>query len=300
MPRNLPTLKGLRAFEEAFTLSSFTAAAKKLNVQQPAISYQIKRLEEDLGTKLFVKEHGRLQPTPEAKELFEIVSNAFDAVRRVSEKLRSAAADKTCSIATYPGIGTYWLSSKLPILSEKLASPIKVTTLLRDADILNEPADCLILFGDGNWLGFESYLLMREKVCPVASPDLATKILESAKCSHSTEIPIIEQEDPEERWLSWDKWSRQTQDLRLTSANRMKVNDHGFALHLALAGVGATLAWTDVVEDILAGGGLVPLSDKIATSQAGYWLVARPGFFETIRGQTILKSLRKNVEAPDD
>jgi LysR family glycine cleavage system transcriptional activator len=71
----------------------------------------------------------------------------------------------------------------------------------------------------------------------------------------------------------------------------MTVNDHGFALHMALTGAGVTLAWVDMVRDLLTSGSLVPLSDKIATSDAGYWLVARPDFFASAAGQTVLNTL---------
>ena len=292
MANDLPTLKGLRAFEEAFLLGSYTAAARKLNVQQPAISYQIKRLEEDLGLPLFIKDRGRLIPTSAANELFETLSQSFDAIRRTSNKLRQVSADTAFTIATYPGIGTYWLSSKLSVLSGELTVPVKVITLVRDADILREHADCLILFGTGNWPGFDAHLLMPEAVCPVAAPDLAASIQQQDGAAPPVNLTIIEQDDPDKRWLGWSDWQDQTGDAGWPSTERMIVNDHGFALHLALTGAGATLAWLGVVEDLLSGGSLVPLSDRIATSEAGYWLVGRPGFFETSRGRTILNILK--------
>jgi LysR family glycine cleavage system transcriptional activator len=54
MPPPLPSLNGLRAFEAAARHLSFTRAATELNVTQTAISHQIRRLEEQLGTRLFV------------------------------------------------------------------------------------------------------------------------------------------------------------------------------------------------------------------------------------------------------
>ena len=292
MHYNLPTLKGLRAFEEAFLRGSYTAAARQLNVQQPAISYQIKRLEDDLGVTLFTKERGRLVPTPAANELFETLSLSFDAIRRASNKLRQSSADPAFTIATYPGIGTYWLSPKLPILSKELAVPVKVVTLVKDTDILREHADCMILFGKGDWQGLDARLLMPEAVCPVAAPDLAEKILGIPNGVFPENIAVIEQEDPQNRWLCWKDWQAQANASSSLPDERLVVNDHGLALHLALTGAGVSLAWLGVVEGLIASRSLVPLSSEVATSEAGYWLVARPGFFERSRGRVALDVLK--------
>lgn len=50
--KNLPPLKAVTAFEACYRLKSFTRAAASLNVRQPAISHQIRLLEQDLGAKL--------------------------------------------------------------------------------------------------------------------------------------------------------------------------------------------------------------------------------------------------------
>src|SRR5206468_1003337 len=55
MTARLPSLNGLRAFEAAARHLSFTVAASELNVTQTAISHQIRRLEEELGIRLFIR-----------------------------------------------------------------------------------------------------------------------------------------------------------------------------------------------------------------------------------------------------
>ena len=65
--RNIPT-DLLRALVTVIDLRGFTRAGERLGRSQPAISVQIKRLEDLLGVALFDRDGGGAQPT-EAGEL---------------------------------------------------------------------------------------------------------------------------------------------------------------------------------------------------------------------------------------
>ena len=54
-------IKTLLAVEEE---KNFTKAANKLNLTQPAVSHQIKELEEELHEQLFIRKKGDIIPTP--------------------------------------------------------------------------------------------------------------------------------------------------------------------------------------------------------------------------------------------
>ncbi|CAD0187270.1 Gcv operon activator [Ruegeria sp. THAF57] len=291
MSRRTPTLKGLRAFEEVYILGNFTRAADALNVQQPAISYQIKQLERDLGTPLFVRRKGELVPTPHAHELFHTVSRAFDGIRETAARIRSADQKQVWTIATYAGVGTHWVSPRLAELSRRLSVRAKLITLISDADLFREKANCWIAFGDGNWPGFEARLLIRECVFPVSSPSVARRIRKYKSRVDTSGIPLIEQEDPENRWLDWQAWSNSSSENWGLTDNRVIVNDHGMALHLALAGSGIALGWSGVIQDHLSAGSLVQLSEFEATSSNGYWLLGREGFFDTEEGRLVFDTL---------
>ncbi|MGD9743862.1 MAG: LysR family transcriptional regulator, partial [Dongiaceae bacterium] len=60
MPRRLPPLNALKAFEAAARHESFTKAAQELHVTQGAVSHQVKALETELGFRLFGRESQRL------------------------------------------------------------------------------------------------------------------------------------------------------------------------------------------------------------------------------------------------
>src|SRR3981189_1726327 len=86
MTGRLPSLNGLRAFEAAARHLSFTVAASELNVTQTAISHQIRRLEEELGIRLFVRQNRALALTPEARDYLPGVRAAFNDLRLPTDR----------------------------------------------------------------------------------------------------------------------------------------------------------------------------------------------------------------------
>ncbi|WP_416408934.1 LysR family transcriptional regulator [Agrobacterium rosae] len=80
-------LKQLRSFIDVADLGSFSAAAQKAGVTQPAISLHIRLLEKQLGTRLVERVGRRAQPTPAGRDLLvharriaEDVAQAMEAV----------------------------------------------------------------------------------------------------------------------------------------------------------------------------------------------------------------------------
>ena len=82
--RSIPSLSALATFEAAARLQSFTLAAQELGVTQAAVSRQIKLLESDLNTSLFLRAHRRVVTTPAGTAFAETVSNAFTRITELS------------------------------------------------------------------------------------------------------------------------------------------------------------------------------------------------------------------------
>ena len=70
----------LRGFEAAARLRSFTAAAIELGTTQPAISQQIKRLEEQLATRLFDRIYRGIELTDAGLILFNHVQTGLQSM----------------------------------------------------------------------------------------------------------------------------------------------------------------------------------------------------------------------------
>lgn len=89
--RNLPPLKALKGFESTARLLSFRKAAEELSLSHPAISHQIKSLEDNLGVKLFVREGRHMVLTPVGQRFYPIVREALELLINGSEAIRRSS-----------------------------------------------------------------------------------------------------------------------------------------------------------------------------------------------------------------
>src|ERR1700687_6066832 len=102
MPRQLPPLNALRAFEAAARSESFTRAAQELCVTQGAVSQQIKALEVVLGIPLFILERQRLVITEAGREDLGVVRDALDRIAVGTERLVQRQNAGALTVSTSP------------------------------------------------------------------------------------------------------------------------------------------------------------------------------------------------------
>ena len=87
MPRDLPSLNAMRAFEAAARLQSFSRAADELSVTQSAVSRQIQKLEAELGQPLFARNGPHLKLTDRGREYYGVVQQGLGVIKRGTERL---------------------------------------------------------------------------------------------------------------------------------------------------------------------------------------------------------------------
>jgi DNA-binding transcriptional LysR family regulator len=93
LPRGLRgvTLRQLRTFHAVARLASFTAAARELHVTQPAISMQIKELEDACGNALYERIGRRVQLTAAGQELAACAGSIFELLADTHERIDALA-----------------------------------------------------------------------------------------------------------------------------------------------------------------------------------------------------------------
>ncbi len=101
----------LQVFHAVVKHGSFTRAAERLFMTQPAVTFQIKQLEEHFDTRLLERGHGKLGLTPAG----EIVFDYAERILTLNEELESRVSELTDELAGTLNVGTsttiaaYWL-----------------------------------------------------------------------------------------------------------------------------------------------------------------------------------------------
>ena len=89
----MKNLYQLTTFVTVISEGSMTAAADKLFLTQPAVSQQIRNLEEDLGVELLVRGVRQIKPTPQGEVLFEHAKKILQLVQQAEIAIKSLGAE---------------------------------------------------------------------------------------------------------------------------------------------------------------------------------------------------------------
>jgi LysR family glycine cleavage system transcriptional activator len=117
--RRLPSLNALKAFEAAARHKSFTEAAQELCVTQGAVSHQVKALEDELGLRLFNREHRRLVITSAGQSYLQVIRDAFDRLALGTENLLQQQNSGVLNVSTSPNFTSKWLVHRLGRFAEQ-------------------------------------------------------------------------------------------------------------------------------------------------------------------------------------
>lgn len=144
-------LSAYTAFARAYELGSFSAVARELGLTQSTVSKQIAALEASLGVQLFARTTRKLNPTPEAGQLYEGVQSLLDAADAIHSSLGGPRAEPTGLLRlTMPD--SYGRSQVMPRLAKFLAKYPKVRLDVRLTDqpisLIEEGMELGIRIGD--------------------------------------------------------------------------------------------------------------------------------------------------------
>ena len=274
MTGRLPSLNGLRAFEAAARHLSFTQAASELNVTQTAISHQIKRLEQELGVRLFVRQNRSLTLTPEASQYLPGVRAAFNDLKLATDRLLRKDQDHVLTVSTLASLAAKWLLPRLSAFQE--AHPgidVRITTSTGLVDFQRDNVDAAIRYGRGQWPGVRADWLMADEVFPVCSPALAngTKPL---KCPEDLRDHVLlhTSNANSDDWRLW--LTAAGLPANLSKQPGVTFDLIFMTIQAAIDGIGVAMGRTSYVQDDIAKGRLVVPFKIALPADAGFYLVS--------------------------
>ncbi len=139
----------LRLFEIVAEAGSFTEAARRLHMSQPALSRQIATLEDELGAKLFHRHARGLASTHEGEQLRAATHDMQDRLERARLAIDASRDRPTGEIrlTTTVSFGSTWLARQLGEFLD-LYPDISIKLILtdEDLDLAKREADVAIRF----------------------------------------------------------------------------------------------------------------------------------------------------------
>lgn len=281
----LPPLTALRAFAALAETGTMGQAGAALNVSHAAVSQQVRALEAHLGLSLLDRTGRRVQLTPEGARLAEALQDGFGGIARCIAELTGQEQERPIQISATPSFASNWL---LPRLADFRARHPEVSLMI-DPTAQVKPLqpggiDVALRYGNGDWPGLETSLVVRSPVVVVAAPALVG------------EGPVGA---AQLRTLPWvqELGTSETTDFLKTQgvevAPRMGITSlpGNLMIEAARAGQAAAVVARALVAGDIAAGRLRILHED--DKRHGYYLVVRPGpqrpglraFTAWVRGQ---------------
>jgi LysR family glycine cleavage system transcriptional activator len=282
MPRRLPPLNALRAFEAAARQGSFVAAAAELHVSAAAVSQQVRRLERYLDLTLFQRLARGLVLTEEGRAFLPELSRGFDLLGDSTARIRAQRTDGVLTLTLLAAFANGWLLPRLHRFRERAPQiEIVLRTGRALADFRREDIDLAIRFGPTPGRGLHGERLCGEDLFPVASPRLFGSGRPPDSLAALSRYPLLHDVDahPDQPWMSWRAWFERAGLAATAADSGMQFTDSVVLTGAAVAGLGVALGRGPHIETLLAGGRLVRLTQESWRAPWSYFLVAPAAHF---------------------
>ncbi len=248
----------LQVFMAVVEAGSYTAAARRLHLTQPAVSRQMRLLEERLGVRLFRRVGRRSLPSHAGERLVETARQVLALSRRVEEEMAQLRGDAVGTLRIGGSGAPAWhvLSRLLPAFRGECPGvgfalePLPAEgagRALREGRL-----DLVVTEEEVHERGLACDLLAAMETVLIAPPDTSWALRKRLPLRKLGEVPLIlpSRETPARRFLEETIEGR---SLALPPAlHGVEVGDPGTALSLVAAGMGAALLPRSLVDSVPA------------------------------------------------
>ncbi len=276
MPRDLPPLNPLRAFEAAGRHLSLTKAARELHVTPAAVSHQVKGLEEYLGMKLFRRVGNSLLLTDAGQACLPGLVEGFDRLSDAVDRLKEHDARGPLDVSVAPAFASKWLIPRLErFYSAHPDIDVRISASLEVVDLDREGFDAAIRLGRGSYPGLEVHEIFAESVVPMCTPGL---IEGPHPLRHPSDLRnhVLLHDDSlrfERAAPDWAMWLKAAGAKQVDASRGPHFSHPDHAMQAAMDGAGVVLGWRTLATADLAAGRLAIPFDVALPMQLGFFFV---------------------------
>jgi DNA-binding transcriptional LysR family regulator len=267
--RNL--LGPLRVLDAVYRCGGVGRAADRLHITPGAVSHQLRKLEDELGTKVAARSGRDIELTTIGRDLAIRSADLFDRLESVVADATNAGAARPIRVKIIPSLAIKWLMPRLAgFYALHDAIDLEIATVARVDDTDLDNADFVVRRGRGDWPDLRADRLFGDALVVVCTPTIAARLRKPAdvlseKLLRSIIAPT-----------SWDAWCASIGLHASAPTRTIPLANAALCLQAASEGLGIAVTQDAYVAGDLATGLLVKPFDHVARSDDAYYLVSDP------------------------
>ena len=273
-PTSIDRIELMQTFIRIVESGSLSAAAAQLGTTQPTISRRLQALEQRLGLKLILRTTHALKLTDDGERCYAQARQLLATWHALEDELTGSNDDP---------IGTLRVRAPHAFGQDQLIDPLvaylqryprlTVEWMLNDRtpDFISENVDCAIQVGVVNDPSLVAILLAEVPRFVVAAPSLLAQYPPVEEVTQLTELPWLALTSFYRNELALQRLS-DAQPMNLAIAPRLASDSLYAVRKAALAGMGAAIISSWVVQEDLAQGHLIQLVPEWQAPPLPVWL----------------------------
>lgn len=292
--RVLPPLQTLVAFEAAARLQSFTLAAAELNLTQPAISQQVKLLEQRLGVPLFRRRNNLILLTEAGEHFAEDVAEMLNALGESVQNLAPDEGRSMLTVSLLPSFASTWFAARAHRFTQQ--NPLVDIVILSTVAMTGfgqEGADVAIRWGQGGYDGLYEERLFGEQHMLVATPETAAALGNTPDIRDLQGLPFVHD-------TNYSEW-RRVIEINGGDPGQFETGayfgDSSATVNAILHGHSIGVVRDVIAQHLLRQGALVPLPFKPVEGPFAYHFLCPKRRLEQPRIHAFLTWLREEARS---
>lgn len=270
----------LRIIAEVGRCGNLTTAAQHLRLTQPGVSYQIRRIEEELGVRLLNRHHRGVDLTEEGQRLYELASRQVTEIDRLTTAIRARHKRPTIRLHTDYAFSSLWLMPRMQAFRELHPElNIQIVATQNPLGQFRHEEDVTVAFGTRAEAGAEAILLLSEKVMPVCAPGFLNRSATALDVESLARSKLIHLDSASSSWFDWNGYFNRLGLAR--DADKVQgdisFNTYSLVIQAAMGEQGIALGWAGLVDDMMSSDMLTAVGPIVEAADRGYWLLAQKG-----------------------